>query len=247
MRLSKTNYFSPWAEKKYFSASQVKAMLKCPASALADWERPTSTALLVGSYVDAFFEGKLEDFKTEHPEIFKRDGTPKAEYVKAEEMISRARSDRLFMEYMKGRKQVVRTGTIGGYPFKIKMDVYRKGERIVDLKTVKDMKPAHKPGEGLVTFAELWEWPLQMAIYRAVEGNQLPCFLAVITKEDPPDIAVVEIPPEWLDLELDRLLEIMPRLDAMKRGILPAERCGCCAYCRGTKKLIKPVLLPAFL
>ena len=247
MRLTKQNYFSPEADKKYFSASQIKAMMKCPAAALHDTQRETSTALLVGSYVDAYFEKRLEQFKAAHPEILKRDGTLKADYIKADEMIARATADPLFREYMKGRKQVIKTGRIGGLPFKIKMDVYRKGERIVDLKTVKDLKPAYKSGEGMATFADLWEWPMQMAIYQAVEGNRLPCFLAVITKEDPPDIAVVEIPQNILDAEIERLLEMLPRFDAIKRGIIQAPRCECCAYCRRTKKLTAPVPLPSFI
>lgn len=247
MRLTKSNYYSAEADRKYFSASQVKAMMKCPAAALAEYERPSSTALLVGSYVDSFFENKLDQFKAAHPEILKRDGSLKAEYVKADEMIERAMSDQLFREYMRGRKQTIKTGKIGGYPFKIKMDVYRKGERIVDLKTAKDLKPAYKTGEGTVTFADLWEWPLQLAIYQAVEGNQLPCYLAVVTKEDPPDIAVVEIPQHILDAEIERLLEMLPRLDAIKQGIIPAPRCESCAYCRSTKKLTAPAPLPEFV
>ncbi len=247
MRLSKKNYYSAEANEKYWSASQVKQFLKCPAAALADEGPASSTALLVGSYVDAYFERTLPAFKELHPEIFKRDGSLKADYVKADEMIERARSDSLFMEYMKGRKQIIRTGKIGGLPFKIKMDVYRKGERIVDLKTARDLKPAYKKDEGTVTFADLWEWPLQMAIYQAVEGNHLPCFLAVITKEDPPDLAIVEIPQNILDAELQRLLDLLPRFDAMKHGIIPAPRCECCAYCRRTKKLTGPAMLPEFI
>ena len=247
MRVTKKNYFSPEAERKYFSASQIKAMMNCPAAALNDTERPTSTALLVGSYVDSFFEKRLPQFKADHPEILKRDGSLKAEYVQANEMINRACSDPLFREYMRGRKQVIRTGYIGGYPFKIKMDVYRKGERIVDLKTIKDMKPAYRSGEGHITFADQWEWPLQMAIYQAIEGNRLPCFLAVVTKEDPPDLAVVEIPQNVLDMEIERLLDMLPRFDAMKRGIIQAPRCECCSYCRRTKKLEAPVPLMDFL
>lgn len=247
MRLTKRNYFSQAANKKYWSASQVKAFLRCPAAAMYDSEPTSNTALLVGSYVDAYFDKTLPAFMEEHPEIFKRDKTLKAEYIKADEMISRARSDKLFREYIRGRKQVIKTGTIGGLPFKIKMDFYRKGERIVDLKTAKDLKPAYKSGEGLVTFADLWEWPLQMAIYQAVEGNRLPCYLAVVTKEDPPDLAVVEIPQHILDAELARLLDVLPRLDAIKQGIIPAPRCEGCAYCRRTKKLTEPVQLPAFI
>ena len=248
MRLTKKNYYSAAANKRFFSASQIKAMMKCPAAALAEYERPSSTALLVGSYVDAYFENRLVQFKEEHPEIFnKKTGTLKADYVKADEMIDRARSDRLFMEFMRGRKQVIKTGSIGGYPFKIKMDVYRKGERIVDLKTARDLKPAYKSGEGTVTFADVWEWPLQLAIYQAIEGNRLPCFLAVVTKEDPPDLAIVEVPQSILDAELARLMEMLPRFDAIKRGIIPAPRCECCAYCRSTKKLTSPAPLPEFI
>ena len=248
MKLTKGNYYSQEMNRKYWSASQVKAFLKCPAAAMAEEDRPTSTALLVGSYVDAYFEKTLPAFKEAHPEIFnKRTGELKADYQKADEMIARARSDKLFMEYMKGRKQVIKTGKICGLPFKIKMDIYRKGERIVDLKTARDLRPAYKSGEGTVTFADLWEWPLQMAIYQAIEGSRLPCFLAVVTKEDPPDLALVEIPQNILDAELARLEDILPRLDAIKRGIIEAPRCECCSYCRRTKRLTAPALLPDFI
>lgn len=248
MRLSKKNYHSQAADKKYWSASQVKAFMKCPAAALYDTEPATSTALLVGSYVDAYFDRTLPAFKEQHPEIFNsRTGKLKSDFQKAEEMIDRARRDPLFMEYTRGRKQAIKTGSIAGYPFKIKMDFYRKGERIVDLKTARDLKPAYKKDEGLVTFADLWEWPLQMAIYREIEGNGLPCYLAVITKEDPPDLAIVEIPPNIMDAEISRLLDELPRFDAMKQGVIPAPRCECCAYCRRTKKLAAPVPLTEFI
>lgn len=252
MRLTKKNYFSPEANRKYWSASQVKAFMRCPAAALYDTEPATSMALLVGSYVDAYFDNTLDDFIKQHPEIInRRTGELKSEFQKANEMIERVRKDALFMEYTKGRKQVIRTGTIGGLPFKIKMDFYRKGERIVDLKTARDLRPAYRKEEGLITFADVWEWPLQMAIYQTIteqaEGAKLPCYLAVVTKEDPPDLAVVEIPQNILDAELSRLLDMLPRFDAMKQGILPAPRCECCAYCRRTKKLSAPAPLPSFI
>lgn len=249
LRLTKNNYHSERANRAYWSASLVKQFLACPAAAVAMETPPPSTALLVGSYVDAAFEGprSLERFTLEHPEMFKKDGTLKADFAKAEEMIERARSDSLFMEYMSGRKQVIRTGLIGGLPFKIKMDVYKKGKRIVDLKTVRDMKPTYRAGEGQITFADAWEWPLQLAIYQAVEGNSLPCFLAIVTKEDPPDLAVIEIPQRELDAELQRLLDILPLFDAMRQGVIEPTRCECCAYCRRTKKLSGPVPLGNFI
>lgn len=246
-RLTKANYYSPEANRRYWSASFIKQMMICPAAAMAGEEMPQSTALLVGSYVDAFFEKKSDQFVADHPEMFKRDGSLKADFVKAEEMIERARSDKLFMEYMSGRKQVIKTGRIGGLPFKIKMDVYKKGLHIVDLKTVRDMKPAYRAGEGQITFADVWEWPLQMAIYQAVEGNNLPCYLAVITKEDPPDIAVVQISQNSLDAEMQRLLDKLPYFDAIRQGVIEPPRCECCAYCRRTKKLLQPAVLSDFI
>jgi len=249
LRLTKKNYHSERANREYWSASLVKQFLSCPAAAMAMEPAPPSTALLVGSYVDAAFEGPraLERFTGEHSEMFKKDGTLKADFTKAQEMIERARSDKLFMEYMSGRKQVIKTGILGGLPFKIKMDVYKKGCRIVDLKTARDMKPTYRAGEGQITFADAWEWPLQLAIYQAIEGNRLPCFLAVVTKEDPPDIAVIEVPQRELDAERERLLDKLPYFDAIRQGIVEAPRCECCAYCRRTKKLSGPVPLANFI
>lgn len=224
-------------------------MLDCPARAMAElrgeYVRKPSTALLVGSYVDAFFGGQeeFEQFGNDNPEIFKKDGTIKSDYLQADNMIRKAIADPVFMEFMQGDKQVIKTGNIFGYPFKIKMDAYVPGQRIVDLKTVKDMQPMYKPEQGRITFAEFWNWTLQMAIYQAVEGNQLPTYLNVVTKEDPPDIAVIEIPQHHLDAEMEVLSEKMPYFDAIKSGVIEPPRCDKCAYCRETRKLSKPINL----
>ena len=241
MKLTSQNYYSKEADQAYFSSSQVKSFLDCPARTMAEirgeYTRPESTALLVGSYVDAYFEGTLDTFLAEHPEVVKRDGTLKAEYLKADDMIQRAMQDEVFMSYMVGDKQTIKTGTVLGHPFKAKFDVYKPGQRIVDLKTVKDFEPLYKPEFGRVSFAEYWNWPLQMAVYQAIEGNQLPVYLACITKQDPPDIAVIEIPQHQLDAEMAVLAEKMPYFDAIKTDVIEPPRCGKCAYCRATKRL----------
>ena len=85
LRLTKRNYYSEEANREYWSASFVKAMLRCPAAAMAAEPEEPSTAILVGSYVDAYFEGTLDCFREDHPELFKRDGTLKADYLQAEE------------------------------------------------------------------------------------------------------------------------------------------------------------------
>lgn len=249
MELTPSNYYSSEANNTYWSASFIKSMLTCPAMALAElrgeWVRPENTALLVGSYVDSFFEGTLDSFKAEHPQIFKRDGNLKSEYLKADEMINRASSDPVFMSFMEGEKQKIVTGEIFGFPFKAKFDVFN-GERIVDLKTTKDMKPIYKAGQGRLSFADAWHWTLQMAIYQRLEGHNLPCYLAVITKEEPPDIEIVEIPQSVMDTEMQVLEQQITYFDAMKQGIIEPDRCGNCAYCRATKKLTAPKSLELF-
>lgn len=247
MNLTADNYYSAEANEEFWSASLVKNMLCCPAAALAElrgeWHHAPSISLLVGSYVDAHFEGTLADFKAEHPEILKKDGTPKAEYLKANQMIARAEQDPVFMEYMQGEKQVILTGYIEGYPFKAKLDVYLPGQRIVDLKTAKDLEPLYDTERGRLHPAEYWRWDLQMAIYYALEGHGLETDLAIITKQDPPALKLINIEDYRREAQLKYLAEVLPELDAMKQGIIPARRCERCAYCRATERMTAPVPL----
>ena len=137
MKLTDSNYYSREASMEFMSVSQFKVFQKCPASALAEikgkFQREKSTALLVGSYIDSFYEGTLEEFKKENPEIFKKDGSLKAEYTQAEAIIERTKKDKLFSEYMSGEKQVIMTGEINGVKVKIKVDSLHP-DKIVDLK-----------------------------------------------------------------------------------------------------------------
>ena len=116
--LTNENYFSLDHQQKYMGVSQFKSFEKCQASALAEvtgnFEREKTTALLVGSYVDAHFEGSLDVFKAHNPQLFKRDGSLKAEYIKAEQIINRVEEDKLFMQFMSGNKQVIMIGEIEG-------------------------------------------------------------------------------------------------------------------------------------
>lgn len=250
MRLTKNNYYDKESNKEYISASFIKAVNKCPAAAVAElngeYIRPYSSALMVGSYVDSAFEGEksFETFCNENAsELFKKNGELKADFVKAEEMLARAESDKVFMEYMKGQKQKILTGELFGVKMKAKLDVYKKGQRIVDLKTVKDMEDVYVDGQGRVSFVEAWGWDIQMAIYQALEGNNLPCYLAVITKESPPDIAVIQIPQAILDARLEELMLNMDYYEALHKGEIEPSRCEHCAYCRKTKKLTAPIVL----
>ena len=80
------------------------------------YEREKTSALLVGSYVDSHFEETLDIFRAQNPQIFKKDGTLKSEYVQAEQIISRIERDAMFMEFMSGKKQVHMTVRFEGVP-----------------------------------------------------------------------------------------------------------------------------------
>lgn len=247
--LTPDNYYSAEANMAYFSTSQIKTFMECPARAMAElhgeYMRPETTALLVGSYVDSYFEGSLQSFVLKHPSLFKRDGTLKSEYVRANAMIERAQADPVFMEYMHGEKQVICTFDIDGYPFKIKMDVLHP-QRIVDLKTAKDFKPVYKPGKGRMSFIEANGYTLQGAIYQAVEGGDKPFYIAAVTKEEVPDIAVVQVGQEYMDAEMTVLRQNLPYYDAIKQGVVDAPRCEHCAWCKATRKLARPITIEEF-
>ena len=246
MSVNRYNYFSQNNNRKYCGSSQFKEFMKCPAKAMAilngEWEEGDSVALLVGSYVDAWFEGTLDEFKVQHPQILKKDGTLKAEYVHAEKIIERVSRDELFMKYMSGRKQVIKTGEIEGVPFKIKIDSYHKGKAIVDLKVIRDFRSIFNEEKGVrEPFILYWGYDYQAAIYQAIEGENLPFYICAVTKEDDPDLEVIKIPQAWIDRAYEEIKNEIPIIAAVKRGEIEAERCGKCDYCRATKKLTRVI------
>ncbi len=240
MILTNENYYSEKANCEYMSVSQYKDFMSCEAMAMAklreEWSEPKSTALLVGSYVDAYFEGTLKDFRLENPEIFKKDGMLKADFLAADWLIERIERDSLFCEYMSGLKQVIKTGTLFGAKWKIKMDSYFPGQKIVDLKIMRSMDRIMGK-----SFVEHWGYDLQMAVYSAIEGMGLETYLAVATKETTPNIEVIHI-PKWRREELLADVERnLPHILLVKAGMEKPERCGVCDYCKATKILKEPI------
>ena len=247
MKLTARNYFSRKAAKEYMSVSQFKSFTRCQACAMAEiqgkYEREDTKALLVGSYVDAHFEGTLEKFKQLYPEIFKRDGTLKAEYIQAEAIIKRIERDKLFTQYMSGAKQVIMTGEICGVPVKIKVDSLHP-DKIVDLKIVRDFENLYDAEKGSLPWFEFWEYDLQGAVYQEIvrqnTGKTLPFYLAAATKEKTTDIEIVHLNPKSLDFAFDRFKANVELYDAIKKGIIPPERCNKCEWCKETKVLTEP-------
>ena len=247
MKLNNDNYYSQKANQAYFSVSQVKDFLKCEAYAMAKlegkWVEPPSTAMLIGSYVDSYFEGTLEDFKDRTPEIFKKDGSLKSDYVKAEKIIEKVTNDELFMNCMSGEKQVIMAGELFGAKWKIKMDSYIPHEAIVDLKVVQKLRDVSYKNGWKQSFIEKWGYDLQLGVYQEIvrqnTGENLPCIIAAVDKQDYPDLDCILIPDDQLKFQRDQLRWKMQRIIDVKNYNEKPKRCGVCDYCRATKKLEK--------
>lgn len=247
MTLTNETYFSPAAELHYMGSSQFKRFQRCEFSALAtirgEWVEEKSTALLVGSYVDAYFSGELALFKAQNPDIFTKSGTLKSDFQQAEYIIQRIERDPAFMAALSGQSQVIMTGEIEGVPVKIKVDELHP-DRIVDLKVMRDMADAYNKEERCwEPFWRAWGYDLQGALYREIvrqnTGLKLPFGLAVATKEKPePDIDLIVLPESALDEALEVIKADIVYFDGLKKGLYEPARCGKCACCRAAKVLI---------
>jgi hypothetical protein len=247
----------------YMGSTQFKAFQKCEAAALAElrgeYTPEITTALLVGGFVDAHFSKELQSFVAQHPELFKKDGSLKADFVQAQDIIWRMENDKLYSMLMSGKKQVIRTGEIAGVPFKIKIDSLldaatceqivktfpKSGAAlglcdgaIVDQKVMRNIDDVWSDEERRrIPFVEAWGYDIQGAIYQAIEGHMLPFILAVGTKEAEPNLAALYIPDQDLAAKLAEVEDMAPRYQAIKEGRIQPKRCEHCDYCRATRSL----------
>lgn len=250
--LENENYHSSEARKHYLGSSMFKEFKKCEVMALAkvngEYEDKTSTALLFGSYVDAYFSNELDGFIASHPEMFTKNGTLKSEFKNIEEVIHAIESDPMLMKYLDGEKQKIMTGEINGVPFKIKMDAYHPGKAIVDQKVMRDFEPVwvSEGGRNVLTdFVAAYGYDTQGAIYQEIvrqnTGQKLPFILDAVSKEETPDKLLMKIDQEYLDLALEEVKEKAPRYWGIINGTIEPVGCGHCPACRA-KKQIKGVL-----
>lgn len=256
MILTKENYFSNEAHKEYLSVSQYKAfagtygIMPCEAKAMAtindQWKDEPNIAMKVGSFVDAHFTGDLALFKAQNPELFKKDGSLKAEFINAEEVIARIERDPYFMKYLQGEKQVIMTGTVFGAPWKIMVDCLDRSRFIADLKVMKSITDTFWVRDlGFLSFVEYWGYNSQAAIYQAVVeqniGKKLPFYIAAASKEPYPNIEIIGFTQKDLDDTLSLMSINIPRIVALKAGREEPTRCGKCDFCRSTKVLSEPI------
>ena len=251
MNLTNDNYFSEEAASEFWSVSQFKAFNKCEAAGLAEvlgeYHREETDALLIGSYVDAYFSGELDNFiKVNGDKMYsKRGGGLLAKFQQANTIIDRVEADPLMMDYLTGDKQVVMAAELFGVPWKAKFDVYDE-TRIVDLKCVRDFEDVFDRGYGWRSWVEYWGYDIQGAIYQRIEqlatgrDKPLPFYIAAVTKERVPDIKVLQIPQHVLDAAYNMVEAKIERFDLIKQGDVEPVRCEKCDYCKASKVLKAP-------
>ncbi len=245
MKLTQDNYYGEKANREYMSASQFKDFLKCEAMAMAkikgEYTEKTTTALLLGSYIDAYFTDDLEEFIEKHPEIISSRGATKGElkteYKQADETITLIKKQPLMMKYLSGEHQKIMTGEIEGVPFKIRMDSYKPNEFICDLKYMRSLRSPNL-FEPMIKY---WRYDIQAAIYQEIvsqnTGKTLPFVFAVATKETPAHLEIGYINNLNLENALDEVKQLAPRYQKIKNGEIEAERCEAyeCEWCTSTR------------
>jgi len=252
MILTNENYHSTEANREYLSVSQYKkffgslGQIGCEASAMAElngeWEEKKSTALYVGSYVDAHFEGTLDLFKAKNPQIFTLKGELRSEYKRAEEVINRIERDKYFMERLSGQKQVIMTGEIFGARWKIKIDSYFPTKMIVDLKVMKSIREStYVKDFGYMEFIRYWGYDIQAAVYQEIvrqnTGDRLPFEIVGSSKEEYPDIEAIRLEQSLMDAAMREIEKNTPMIIALKSGDAYPIRCEKCNYCKHTRVL----------
>lgn len=162
--LNEESYHSSEANKRWLDCSTYKNFVgtagrsacECRALAIAKGEYvpPKTDALLLGSYVDSYFDHSLPQFMLDNMEYLYTKASIKkfqdgkgdlellSQFKQADAMIKRAIKDHLFMRYVDGETQKIFTAEIAGkYEVKIKHRKYKK-ETIEVLQTFETKKYA---------------------------------------------------------------------------------------------------------
>lgn len=259
MELNNENYYSKEANQQYMSVSQYKSFLQCEAAALAELKgehvREEKETFLVGQYVHSWAQGPeyLDEFICNHPEIISSRGATKGElkapYKVAEAMINTLKYDPKAMFYLNGKKEVPVNALIAGVPWKGKIDVLNDDlNYILDIKTSKNIAEFSWSSKlhQRVSFIEEYDYMIQAAVYSEMEriaagrDTYKDFYMVAVTKQDPPDHQIFDLTdPDRIQEELQKIKENLPRILQVKHGEIEPARCGCCAYCRATKKVDK--------
>ncbi len=251
LELNQSNYFSLEADREYFSVSQFKGFMQCQAKAVAklkgEYEESFGKALVVGSYTHAAFESdeEFERFNAENKEeILNKSDKKYADFITADAMIETIKNDKLAMFAMEGEKEIILTAELFGVPWKAKIDSINHARKtFTDLKTTRSLSQRYWSDkyQKYVSFIEAWDYVLQMAVYREIiqknTGEYFAPYVVAVTKEDPPDKAVLHFEESRFQFEIDFVEHVIEQFIGLKSGAAEPTRCEKCAYCRQTKQL----------
>ena len=260
MELTAENYYGEEANREYLSVSQFKDFAgtygrpSCEYSALEKmygrWTQKPTKPMLIGSYVDSYFEGpeSHRKFREETPEIFTQKGELRAEYKNADNVIARIKRDKYFMKFLSGEKQKIMTAELFGCKWKIKMDSYIEGVAIVDLKIMSSIRKQEWVKDlGYLDFVRYFGYDVQGAVYQKVveinTGKKLPFYIAAATKEDEPDIAIIQVTQNYLDEALVLVEYNTPRILSLKSGETEPDKCDVCDCCKHNRVLTRPIAI----
>lgn len=249
MKLNQGNYYSTEANQHYLSASSYKEAIKCEAcykaQLMGKYENPETRALLLGSLVDELLTGNKKSiesfFNVNRDNLYTKKGEPYADVQRALNAVDRVKSQPLMMEYLSGRHQVIMTGKIDGVDWRIKMDSYKGGKFIADLKYLRDLGT----GNPFKNPVKEWGYDTSMAIYQEIvfqtTGKRLPVYLVIVTKEEIPRCEVCEIKQWNLDEALEDVRKNQPRVVAVRDGLVVPENCKVCDFCAATMQISAPI------
>lgn len=242
------------------SATWFKKFIACESEALAElngeWQPDEDqTALLVGNDLHSYFESKAshEQFLDAHKDVMistrgKTKGQLKKDYKVADSMINALDSDVNFRKLYKGAKETIVTGQIGGVDWMGKLDCLNlKNGYFVDLKTTQELhkKFWDEDTRRWVPFVYKYDYPLQMAVYqelvRQQYGIETVPYIVAVTKETPPDKAIISIKQDYLDDAMWRIKDQQPHIEEVIKGDEEPTACGHCAYCR-SRKIIDDII-----
>ncbi|PAE27935.1 hypothetical protein CHI07_16940 [Paenibacillus sp. 7884-2] len=233
------------------SVSQFKNWCECEAATMAylngDIKKEPNGAMLVGSYTHAAFESDeaFNQFIAENSSvIFNTKKKKYADYAQADNMIESLKSDPFAMFAMSGKKEEIYTANLFGIDWKIKVDnVNREKGFFSDLKTTQDLYKRYwsEKYDGWVSFIEMWDYVLQMAIYRkvieAATGDTLTPYIVAVSKEKIPNKAVIHFDESRFDFEYEYAEMKLERIMEVKSSQVEPSACGKCDYCKKEKKL----------
>lgn len=92
-------------------------------------------------------------------------------------------------------------------------------------------------------FINYYNYVLQAALYQEIvrqnTGKQLPFIIAVCTKQEYSERALLSISQNELDTKLEFIKGYLPHIQELKEGKIEPTYCGKCSYCLSKKKTEK--------